>query len=132
MVRSKENPMADMLLYVQYNKKTRQVRMLQVPRDMFVVTDESWHGYTMGTGKINAVFAHGPNENKVQNIVDVFNRQLKLPVDHYITIDMEHFKRYVRGFRRRGMGAGSVCAHRAELLQERRAAKPPLTRATST
>ena len=54
VVRSKENPMADMLLYVQYNKKTRQVRMLQVPRDMFVVTDESWHGYTMGTGKINA------------------------------------------------------------------------------
>ncbi len=92
VVRSKENPMADMLLYVQYNKSTKQLRMLQVPRDMFVVTDESWHGYTMGTGKINAVFAHGPNENKVQNIVDVFNQQLKLPVDHYITIDMEHFK----------------------------------------
>ena len=50
VVRSKENPMADMLLYVQYNKKTRQVRMLQVPRDMFVVTDESWHGYTMEVG----------------------------------------------------------------------------------
>ena len=98
VVRSKENPMADMLLYVQYNKKTRQVRMLQVPRDMFVVTDESWHGYTMGTGKINAVFAHGPNENKVQNIVDVFNRQLKLPVDHYITIDMEHFKDMFEAF----------------------------------
>ena len=44
--------------------------MLQVPRDMFVVTDESWHGYTMGTGKINAVFAHGPNENKEMCIRD--------------------------------------------------------------
>ena len=42
VVRSEENPMADMLLYVQYNKKTQQIRMLQIPRDMFVVTDSAY------------------------------------------------------------------------------------------
>ena len=98
VVRSEENPMADMLLYVQYNQKTQQIRMLQIPRDMFVVTDSAYDAYTGGTGKINAVYAHGPNENKVQNVVDVLNNQLKLPVDHYVTIDMQHFKEMFDAF----------------------------------
>lgn len=98
--RSKENPQADMILYVQYDKKAQTIKMLQVPRDSFMGDDFN----TGGTGKINAVYKHGPNtDNKIQNIVEVFNQVFQLPVDHWMTIDMESLRTMVDVF---GGGAG--------------------------
>lgn len=98
--RSKENPQADMIMYLQYDKKAQTIKMLQVPRDSFMGDNFN----TGGTGKINGVYAHGPNkDNKVQNIVEVFNEVFQLPVDHWMTIDMESLRSMVDVF---GGGAG--------------------------
>lgn len=98
--RSKENPQADMILYLQYDKKAQTIKMLQVPRDSFM--GENFN--TGGTGKINGVYSHGPNkDNKVQNIVEVFNQVFQLPVDHWMTIDMESLRSMVDVF---GGGSG--------------------------
>jgi LCP family protein required for cell wall assembly len=98
--RSKDNPQADMILYIQYDKKAKTIKMLQIPRDVYVGPEYD----ADGTGKINGVYAHGPNkENKVQNIVAVLNDMLQLQVDHWITIDMESLREMVDVF---GGGSG--------------------------
>ena len=98
--RDKENPQADMILYVQYDKKAQTIEMLQVPRDSYMGEDFN----TGGTGKINAVYKHGPHtDNKIQNIVEVFNEVFQLPVDHWVTIDMESLRSMVDVF---GGGTG--------------------------
>ena len=98
--RSKENPQADMILYVQYDKTANTIRMLQIPRDSYV--GDAFD--TGGTGKINATFAHGPNkDNKIQNVVEVINSMFQLQVDHWITIDMESLREMVEVF---GGGGG--------------------------
>ena len=98
--RSKENPQADMILYVQYDKKASSIKMLQIPRDVYVGPEFD----ADGTGKINGTFAHGPNkENKIQNLVEVINSMFQLSVDHWVTIDMESLREMVDVF---GGGAG--------------------------
>ena len=74
-----------MIMYLQYDKKAQTMKMLLVPLDSFMGDNFN----TGGTGKINGVYAHGPNkDNKVQNIVEVFNELFQLPVVHWMTIDM--------------------------------------------
>lgn len=98
--RSKENPQADMILYVQYDKKAKTIKMLQIPRDTYVGPNYG----TGGTGKINATYSHGENkENRVQNVVQVLNDMYHLTVDHWITIDMESLREMVGIF---GGGSG--------------------------
>ncbi len=98
--RSEENPQADMILYVQYDKKASTIKMLQIPRDVYVGTEFD----ADGTGKINGTFAHGPNkENKIQNLVEIINSMFQLSVDHWVTINMESLREMVDIF---GGGAG--------------------------
>ncbi len=86
--RSSDFPMTDMILYVQFDRTENSLTMLQIPRDCYI--GAQYDQYTANTGKINGVYAFGPDqENKVQNLVDVLNDQLKLPVDGYVTIDMQ-------------------------------------------
>lgn len=95
--RSKDFPMTDMILYAQFDKKENSLRMLQIPRDSFVGAE--YDQYTAGTGKINGVYAFGPDQdNKVQNLVDVLNDQLKLKVDGYVTIDMQSLQEMFDAF----------------------------------
>ena len=85
-VQRSKNGNTDMILYVQFNKKENTVHMLQIPRDTFVGLDLP----TGGTGRINALYAHGADqENRVQNIAQVLYDQLQLPVDDYVVIDMQ-------------------------------------------
>ena len=85
-VQRSKNGNTDMILYVQFNKTENTVHMLQIPRDTFVGLDLP----TGGTGRINALYAHGEDqENRVQNIAQVLYDQLQLPVDDYIVIDMQ-------------------------------------------
>ncbi|WP_367925778.1 LCP family protein [uncultured Ruthenibacterium sp.] len=88
-VQRSKNGNTDMILYVQFNKKENTVHMLQIPRDTYVGLDLP----TGGTGRINALYAHGEDqENRVQNLAQVLYDQLKLPVDDYVVIDMQMLK----------------------------------------
>ncbi|MEG1931658.1 MAG: LCP family protein, partial [Pygmaiobacter sp.] len=80
--------MTDVILYVSYNVKENKINMLQIPRDTYVGETVS----TGNTGKINAVARFGEQKPEIANLAQVLNDQLRLPVDYYITIDMDAFK----------------------------------------
>ncbi|MEG0178824.1 MAG: LCP family protein [Oscillospiraceae bacterium] len=87
--------MTDMIMYVNFDVKNSKINMLQIPRDMFVGSDLP----TGGTGKINALYYHGKDkENPVSNIANVIHEQLSLPIDAYLTIDMDSLKEMVDRF----------------------------------
>ena len=84
----------DVILYVQVNRDTGKVNVLQIPRDSYIgdYIDEA-KGCTSPTGKINSVYALGPDQdNLINNIANKIYEMFKLPVDNYVTIDMNAFK----------------------------------------
>ncbi|MDD3429254.1 MAG: LCP family protein [Oscillospiraceae bacterium] len=81
--------MTDVIMYVNFDLANGQCNILQIPRDTFVGEGVS----TGGTNKINAAYSHGDDEkNRINNLARVLNDQFKLPVDHYVTLDMSAFK----------------------------------------
>ncbi len=78
----------DVILYVSFDMKANKISMLQIPRDTYIGDTVS----TGGTGKINAVALHGDTNPPIAALASVVNDQLKLPVDYYVTIDMDAFK----------------------------------------
>lgn len=81
--------MTDVILYVTLDLEAQQVNVLQIPRDTYVGEDAP----TGGTCKINSVYSHGPDEvNRISNLAGLISEQFGLPVDHYMTINMEMFK----------------------------------------
>lgn len=82
----------DVILYVQVNRDTGEINVLQIPRDSYI-GDYIAEGCPSNTGKINGVFANGPDqENLINNIANKVYDMFKLPVDNYLTIDMEAFR----------------------------------------
>ena len=84
--------MTDVILYVQIDRDTRKVNVLQIPRD-------TWYGDTMVgdiTGyycKINEVYANGPDQDHlVNNLANEIYELYKLPIDNYVYIEMDAFK----------------------------------------
>lgn len=78
--------LTDMLIYVNFDHVNNKMSMLQIPRDSYVGEMAA----TGGSGKINALLANGPDkENPINNLAKVIEEQYKLPVDHYISIDMD-------------------------------------------
>lgn len=87
--------LTDMILYARFDVKNSKLSMLQIPRDSYVGTEVE----TGGTGKINALLVSGPDkDNPINNLTDVIEQQFKLPVDHYISMDMEALKIIVDRF----------------------------------
>ncbi|MDY4783573.1 LCP family protein [Pygmaiobacter massiliensis] len=80
--------MTDVVMYVSFDVKANRINMLQIPRDTYVGEEVP----TGGTGKINAVARSGKQDPAIANLASVLNEQLKLPVDYYVTIDMDAFK----------------------------------------
>lgn len=84
--------MTDVILYISYDLKNQKMSILQIPRDSYVGESVP----TGGTGKINAVYSHGTDEKtRINNLARVLNEQFKLPVDHYLTINMTAFKQII-------------------------------------
>lgn len=84
--------MTDVLLYLQIDRVNYTINALQIPRDTYAGEDIG-EGISTHTGKINEVFANGPDQtNKINNIANKLYQLFKLPVDDYITIDMQAFK----------------------------------------
>ncbi len=82
----------DMIMYMMYNTQTNDLRLLQIPRDTFVGANLE----TGGTGKINGLYANSadPN-NRMAPLAKCFSEQFKLPVDFYVTVDMDALKELV-------------------------------------
>lgn len=88
---SSNDGMTDMILYMNFDVKNKKINMLQFPRDIFV--GEEWN--TANTGKINEV----PIRNDgMASLAKLLNEQYKLPVDYYITINMQSLREVVDAF----------------------------------
>ncbi len=77
----------DVIMYVTLDIKGKKATAFQIPRDTYIGDDVN----TYGTGKINSVYGNNGSENPIMDLVKVVNDKLKLPVDHYVTLDMEGF-----------------------------------------
>lgn len=89
--KGRTHALTDMILYVNFDVKNSRVNMLQIPRDTYV-----GGGYS-SNGKINGVAAKA-GENGSLNIsalADCVNAMFQLPIDGYITIDMDSMKELV-------------------------------------
>ena len=78
----------DVILYVTFDMKANKISMLQIPRDTYVGDTVN----TGGTGKINAVALRGETDPPIAALATLINEQFKLPIDYYMTIDMDAFK----------------------------------------
>lgn len=75
----------DVIIVASIDKEKGTLSMLQIPRDTFVDVG--------ATGKINGVSALGDkNLSPINRLVKVINQDFKLPIDYYITVDLEGFK----------------------------------------
>lgn len=80
--------MTDMIMYVNFDVANHKINMLQIPRDTYP-GEEYKHG---NTGKINAVALHNDG---IGSLMELIHEQYKLPVDYYVTIDMQSLKEIV-------------------------------------
>ena len=80
--------MTDMIMYVNFDVANHKINMLQIPRDTYP-GEEYKHG---NTGKINAVALYNDG---ISSLMELIHEQYKLPVDYYVTIDMQSLKEIV-------------------------------------
>lgn len=80
--------MTDMIMYVNFDVANHKINMLQIPRDTYP-GEEYKHG---NTGKINAVVLYNDG---ISSLMELIHEQYKLPVDYYVTIDMQSLKEIV-------------------------------------
>ena len=83
--------LTDVVMYISYDVKGNKISMLQIPRDTYVGENVP----TGGTKKLNAVARLGELDPAIANLAEVVNDQLSLPIDNYITIDMDAFKEVI-------------------------------------
>lgn len=82
----------DMILYVNYNIADNKANILQLPRDTYVGEEVA----TGGHYKINAVYPNSPDSNnRMASLARVLYNQFALPVDFYVTLDMDALKEIV-------------------------------------
>ena len=85
--------MTDMILYVQFDIKNGALRMLQIPRNSLVATQN--RKITLSNGKTYAATNYQINSVALSNggdiaaLAEVIYDQYKLPIDYYVTIDMQ-------------------------------------------
>ena len=94
--------MTDMILYCQFDIKGGALRMLQIPRNTLVTTSNrtitlsSGKTYKASNYQINSVALS--NGGSIAALAEVIYDQYKLPVDYYVTIDMQSLKEIVNLF----------------------------------
>lgn len=83
--------LTDMIMYVNFDVKNNKVNMLQIPRDTYV------GGQYSANGKINGVAAMAGTDGNlnISALADRINAMFQLPIDGYITIDMDSMKELV-------------------------------------
>ena len=94
--------MTDMILYVQFDIKNGALRMLQIPRNSLVATQN--RKITLSNGKTYAATNYQINSVALSNggdiaaLAEVIYDQYKLPIDYYVTIDMQALVEMVDNF----------------------------------
>ena len=86
------NGNTDVIMYVQIDRDANKINVFQIPRDTYYGEDMG-DGIKPIQGKINEVYAHGPDKkNKINNLANKIGELFQLPVDDYVSIDMNAFK----------------------------------------
>ena len=94
--------MTDMILYCQFDIKGGALRMLQIPRNSLVATQN--RKITLSNGKTYAATNYQLNSVALSNggdiaaLAEVIYDQYKLPIDYYVTIDMQALVEMVDNF----------------------------------
>ncbi len=94
--------MTDMILYCQFDIKGGALRMLQIPRNSLVATKSrkitlsNGKTYSASNYQINSVALS--NGGNVAALAEVIYDQYKLPIDYYVTIDMQALVEMVDNF----------------------------------
>lgn len=92
--------MTDLILYVQFDVKNHKINMFQIPRNTFVggykLTMENGEVYRSSNANINSIMrrnattdADGNEVGNVNALAAVIYNMYKLPVDYYVTLDMD-------------------------------------------
>ncbi len=92
------NYMTDVIIVAQIDLEANKATLLQIPRDTYI-------GYgTTYTGKINALYNWGYTTTSkreaeepagIEYLIEVINEQFKIPIDGFVTITMEGFRKAV-------------------------------------
>ena len=94
--------MTDMILYVQFDIKNGALRMLQIPRNSLVTTKNK--KVTLSNGKTYAATNYQINSVALSNggsiaaLADVIYDQYRLPIDYYVSVDMQALVEMVDNF----------------------------------
>ncbi len=94
--------MTDMILYCQFDIKGGALRMLQIPRNTLVTTSgkkvtlSNGKTYTATNYQINSVALS--NGGSIAALAEVIYDQYKLPIDYYVSIDMQALVEMVDNF----------------------------------
>lgn len=75
--------LTDVIMVVSFNLETNEINVLQIPRDTYI-------GSEYPTGKINAVYGNS-SKGGIENVARVIYDRFRLPIDHYVTINMDGF-----------------------------------------
>ena len=91
-----DDGMTDMILYLHFNNETGQVKMLQIPRNIFVTTDASFSG----NYQINGIAkTQGPNgSNNISALADEIYNIFGLHVDGYLSVRLEALTQIIDTF----------------------------------
>ena len=79
--------LTDMIMYLHFNNETGELKMLQIPRNIFVTTDASYSG----NYQINGIAkTQGPSGyNDIGALCEYVSDALQVPIDGYVCIFME-------------------------------------------
>ena len=94
--------MTDMILYCQFDIKGGALRMLQIPRNSLVATKgrkvnlSNGKTYAVSNYQINSVALS--NGGNIAALAEVIYDEYKLPIDYYVTIDMQALVEMVDNF----------------------------------
>ena len=94
--------MTDMILYCQFDIKNGALRMLQIPRNSLVTTQN--RKITLSNGKTYAASNYQINSIALSNggsiaaLADVIYDQYRLPIDYYVSVDMQALVEMVDNF----------------------------------
>ena len=94
--------MTDMILYCQFDIKNGALRMLQIPRNSLVTTQN--RKVTLSNGKTYAASNYQINSIALSNggsiaaLADVIYDQYRLPIDYYVSVDMQALVEMVDNF----------------------------------
>ncbi len=79
--------MTDMIMWMHFNNETGELKMLQIPRNVFVTTDASYSG----NYQINAIAKTQGSDgyNNLNALCEEVSKEFQIPIDGYVSIRME-------------------------------------------